>query len=104
VGATARNVEHGHLVDAGTEHPLQRRVHVQQCVTQPGGDPAFLAGKVLIEAGQHRDVHGVVVVTADRPKRVRQVPAGVSDHEGVPGIGLVPAGMQVGEPAHRQPR
>jgi hypothetical protein len=68
-------------------------------VAQAGG----LAGQVVVEADQHTQLGQSLVAGVDAAQGVRQRAGGIGDDVGVAGVGLRGAGMQIGEPAHRQP-
>ena len=76
---------------------------VRERVVQPVGQAGEFTGKVIVVAGQDGELSDGLLVGGDPWKGVRQRAGGVGDDEGVTGIGLGLTGVQVREPARRQP-
>lgn len=66
-------------------------------------DPGGLPGQVVVEPDQHVQLGQHVVTDVDLAQSVRQRAGGISDNERVAGVGLGGAGVQIRDPAHRQP-
>jgi hypothetical protein len=65
-------------------------------------DPGGLGAEVVVVADEHVQLGQGVVADVNPLWSVRQNPGGVGDDEGVTGVGLGAAGIQIGDPAHGQ--
>jgi hypothetical protein len=77
---------------------------VQQRIAQLVGQPHRRLHQVRVVAGEYPQLGDGLGVGVDAAQRVRHAPRRVGDHEGVAGVGLGLPGMQIRDPAHRQPR
>jgi hypothetical protein len=95
-------VEHGRVLQPRSQDPFQRGMDLGQQAVHPVGDPGGLTGQVIIEADDHRQLGDHLVLTVDRPQRVGHRSGGVRDDERVLRVGPGLAGIEVGDPPHRQ--
>lgn len=93
----------GRVLDARAHNSLQVRVDLGQQPAEPVRDPGGLTSEVVVEAHDHLQFGDGLVFELEGAEGVRHRPGRVRDDERVPRIGLGLAGIEIGDPPHRQP-
>jgi hypothetical protein len=100
--AAGEQLQYGGVGGLRADDPFQRGMDVGEQATDAVGQPGGLAGQVVVEADQHTQLGQSLIAGVDPAQGVRQGPGGIGDDVGVAGVGLRGAGVQVGQPTHRQ--
>ena len=95
--------EDGRVLQPRAQDSFQRGVDLGQQAAQPVADAGRLAGEVVVEADDHLQLGDGLVVGCQVAQGVGHGAGGVRDDRGVAGVGLGLAGVEVGDPPHRQP-
>jgi len=90
------------VIDFGAQYVFQSRMDLGEQATDAVADPGGLGGEVVVVADQDFQLGEHLVAGVDAAQRVWQGAGGVGDDVGVACVGLRGAGVQVGEPSHRQ--
>ena len=101
--AAGQDLQHCRVGDLGSEDAFEGGVDAGEQAADAVADPGGLPGQVVVEPDQHIQLGEGVVIDVDLAQGVRQRAGGISDDEAVAGVGLGGAGVQIGDPAHRQP-
>lgn len=88
--------------DSAGEDPFEDGVDLGEQGPDPVEGPGGLVGEVLVETGKNFERREGLGVTVDLPKCVGHGAGRVGDDERVAGIGLGPAGIQVGSLAQSE--
>ena len=100
-----QQVPHAGLVQAGTQRPFQGRRDAGQSIAAPVGQSGLVRGQVDVETVEDPEAFEELVGAGIEPVHLfASGPAGIGDHVGVAFVGLGLARIQVGGPAHHQPR
>lgn len=90
------------VVDLGAENSFQSGMDLRQQATDPVRHTGGFAGEIVVEPDQDLQFGQSFVAGVDPAQRVRKSAGRVGDDEGVAGVGLRVAGVQIGDPPHRQ--
>lgn len=90
------------VVDLGAENSFQSGMDLCQRATDPVRHASGFAGEIVVEPDQDLQFGQSFVAGVDPAQRVRKSAGRVGDDEGVAGVGLRVAGVQIGDPPHRQ--
>lgn len=100
--ATRECLQDGRVADLRADGVFESGVDPGEQPADPIGDAGGFVGQVVVEPDQHLQLGQRLVTDIHRAQRVRQATGRVGDNERVPGIGLGPARVEVGDTAHRQ--
>lgn len=92
------------MLQPWAQDPLQGRVDLGQQAVEPVRDPGGLTGQVVVEADDHLQLGDRLVFEVDRAQGVRHRAGCVGDDERVSRVCLGLAGVEAGDPPHRQAR
>ncbi len=96
--------EPGHrlVVQARAQDALEAGVELGEQAADAVAGAVGLAGEVLVEADQHGQLGGGLVGEVEGAQGVGHGAGGVRDDGGVLRVGLGLAGVEIGDPAHRE--
>ncbi|GHA49519.1 hypothetical protein GCM10010329_84630 [Streptomyces spiroverticillatus] len=92
------------MLHARAQDRFQMRVDLREQAAKAVGEPVGLGDQVVVEPDEHLQLGDGLVVGLDRAEGVRHRAGRVGDDECVAGVGLGLAGIQIGDPPHREPR
>ncbi|GAA3238479.1 hypothetical protein GCM10020256_58810 [Streptomyces thermocoprophilus] len=93
---------HRLVVQARAQDALEAGVELGEQAADAVGGAVGLAGEVLVEADQHGQLGGDLVGQVEGAQGVGHGAGGVRDDGRVLGVGLGLAGVEIGDPPHRQ--
>ena len=99
----SQQVQHGRVVQARAEDTLQGRVDLGQQAADPVADAVTCLARSSSKPQSIVSSARLLVGDLDRAQRVRHGAGRFGDDERVPGVGFRLTGVQVRDPAHRQP-
>lgn len=92
----------GRVPQAASEDAFEGGVDGGEQSAQPVGGAGGVLGEVVVVAQDHGQFGPHALVGLDGVQQVGQGAGGVGDDVGIAGVGLAGAGVQIGQPAHRQ--